>query len=384
MKPFRIDVSDEVLADLRARLARTRWPNQLGGAGWDYGTELGYLQDLCAWWRDVFDWRAQEARLNQWEQFTTEIDGQHIHFLHARSREANALPLVITHGWPGSIVEFSKVIEPLRDPVAHGGRASDAFHVICPSLPGYGFSGPTRARGWGPARVARAFAELMRRLGYARYGAQGGDWGAVVTSQLARLDGEHVCGIHLNMVIAGQPEGFDPARLTPAEKRALADAAAFAQEGSGYMRIQGTRPQTVGYGLDDSPAGLAGWIVEKFRAWSDCADASGERDVERAFSRDELLTNITVYWVTGTATSSARLYCEAMRSGEFGGPPRRIDVPTGCAIFPGEILRPPRAWAEAAYDVRRWTELPRGGHFAALEQPQLLVDDVRAFFRELR
>jgi microsomal epoxide hydrolase len=384
MKPFRVDVPDPVLDDLRARLARTRWPNQLEGAGWDYGTELGYLQDLCAYWRDVFDWRAQEARLNRWEHFTDEIDGQRIHFLHARSPEADALPLVITHGWPGSIVEFLEVIEPLRDPRAHGGAAADAFHVVCPSLPGYGFSGPTRERGWNPGRVARAWATLMSRLGYSRYGAQGGDWGAIVTGQLARLDPGHVCGIHLNMVTAGQPPGFDPARLTDSEKRALADMAAFVDQGSGYMRIQGTRPQSLGYGLEDSPAGLAGWIVEKFRAWSDCADASGERDVERAFTRDELLTNLTVYWATGTATSSARLYCETLRAGGFGGPAGRIEVPTGCAIFPGEILRPPRAWAEAAYDVRRWTEMPRGGHFAAFEQPELFVEDVRAFFRELR
>ncbi len=384
MKPFSIAVPDPVLLDLRARLRSTRWPNQLEGAGWDYGTELGYLQELCGYWHDSFDWRAQEARLNRWEQFTEEIDGENIHFLHARSREEGALPLVITHGWPGSIVEFTKVIEPLRDPAAHGGRPGDAFHVVCPSLPGYAFSGPTRSRGWSPSRVARAWASLMGRLGYPRYGAQGGDWGSVVTTQLARLDPEHVCGIHLNMVIAGQPEGFDLARLTPAEQRALADAAAFGRDGSGYMQIQSTRPQTLGYALDDSPAGLAGWIVEKFRAWSDCADASGERDVERAFTRDELLTNVTIYWVTRTASSSVRLYCEARRSEELAAPPRRTLVPTGCAIFPGEILRPPRAWAEAAYDVRRWTELPRGGHFAAMEEPELFVEDVRAFFRELR
>ena len=390
VRPFRISVPGEVLAELRERLRLTRWPNQLEGAGWEYGTELNYLKDLCGYWHDRYEWREHEARLNRWEQFVTEIDGQDIHFIHARSPEKDALPLLITHGWPGSIVEFAHVIDPLRDPAAHGGDRADAFHVICPSLPGYGFSGPTRERGWDPKRIATAFAELMRRLGYERYGAQGGDWGAMVTHQLALADAEHLCGIHLNLIAVGVPDGFDFATLTESEQKALAEAAEFFEEGAGYLRIQGTRPQSVGYALDDSPAGLAGWIIEKFRAWTDCADENGDRDVERVISRDDLLTNITVYWVTRTATSSARLYYEAglhrgvPQGGGTGGSTSRIEVPTGCAIFPREIMRPPRAWAEAIYNVTRWTEMPRGGHFAALEQPELFVDDVRAFFRTVR
>ena len=390
VRPFRISVPDEELAELRERLRLTRWPNQLEGADWDYGTELGYLKELCAYWHDQYNWREHEAQLNQWEQFVTEIDGQNIHFIHARSPEKKALPLLVTHGWPGSIVEFVHVIDPLRDPAAHGGDPGDAFHVICPSLPGYGFSGPTLERGWDPARIARSFAELMRRLGYERYGAQGGDWGAIVTHQLALADVEHLCGIHLNLVTTPVPEGFDFGTLTESEQKALSEAAEFFEEGAGYLRIQGTRPQSVGYALDDSPAGLAGWIIEKFRAWTDCADENGTRDVERAISRDDLLTNITVYWVTKTATSSARLYYEGglNRGVPTGGgtaePTSRIEVPTGCAIFPREIMRPPRAWAEAAYNVTRWTEMPRGGHFAAFEQPELFIDDVRAFFRDVR
>jgi microsomal epoxide hydrolase len=389
MTPFTIAVPDDVLVDLRARLGQTRWPNQLRGADWDYGTELGYLQELCAYWRERYDWRAHEARLNRWEQFVTEIDGQPLHFIHARSPQPDARPLLISHGWPGSIVEFVHVIDRLRDPLAHGGTAEDAFHVVCPSLPGYGFSGPTLEPGWGPDRMARALAELMRRLGYRRYGAQGGDWGAIITTRLGALDPEHLSGIHLNMVLAGMPPGFDFATLSQAEQTALAEGAAFFEDGSGYLQIQGTRPQSVGYALDDSPAGLAGWIVEKFRAWTDCADEKGVRHVEHAVSRDDLLTNLTVYWVTRTATSSARLYYEAhlprqIRTGQVGGAASRIEVPTGCALYPGEIMRPPRAWAEAAYNVVRWAEMPRGGHFAALEEPELFVDDVRAFFRALR
>jgi pimeloyl-ACP methyl ester carboxylesterase len=389
MNPFRIEVGDDVLTDLRERLGRTRWPNQLRDAGWDYGTELGYLQDLCAYWADGYDWRAHEARLNGWEQFVTEIDGQRIHFLHARSPREDALPLLMMHGWPGSIVEFIHVIDRLRDPAAHGGDAADAFHVICPSLPGYGFSGPTAERGWNPARMARAFAELMSRLGYERYGAQGGDWGASVAAQIATSHARHVCGLHLNLVMVGMPPDFDLSTLSAAEQASLAESAAFFEDGSGYLQIQGTRPQSVGYGLDDSPAGLAAWIAEKFRAWTDCVDENGERELDRAISRDDLLTNITLYWVTRTATSSARLYYEAhipaqLRGGNVGGGLERIEVPTGCALYPRELLRPPRVWAERAYNVVHWAEMPRGGHFAAFEQPELFSDDVRTFFRTVR
>ncbi len=377
---FRIDVPDAVLADLRERLARTRFPDQIEGAGWDYGTELSYLTELCRYWREDFDWRAQEAALNAFDHYRTRIDGQPLHFVHVRSKVDGALPLVLSHGWPGSVLEFYKVIDALTDPEAHGGSAADAFHVVCPSLPGYGFSGPTRERGWDVRRIAEAFAKMMERLGYARYGAQGGDWGAIITTLLGHVDPDHLAGIHLNMVVAGPPKGADPApELTPAEQQALAGLAQFQKEETGYQQIQGTKPQTLGYALNDSPAGLAAWIVEKFRTWSDC-----DGDVEKRFTRDELLTNITIYWVTQTINSSVRLYCESMRSGRFGVAEGRVEVPTGCAIFPKEIIRPPRRWAEGAYNVQHWTEMPSGGHFAALEEPDLFVRDVRAFFRKVR
>ncbi len=302
-----------------------------------------------------------------------EIDGQRIHFIHQRSADDGALPLLVTHGWPGSVAEFSKIIEPLT------AAGPDAFHVVAPSLPGYAFSGPTRERGWDTRRVAEAFAVLMADLGYRRYGAQGGDWGSMVSSQVALVDPAHVVGIHLNLVIAGPPEGEDFSTLTEAEQLGLRDVARYQEVDSGYAKIQGTKPQTLGYGLNDSPAGLLAWIVEKFRTWSDCGG-----DVERSFTRDELLTNVMLYWVTATAHSSARLYYETQKSGRFGAPGERIEIPTGCAIFPKEIARPPRRWAERQYNVVHWSEQPRGGHFAALEEPELLVDDVREFFRPLR
>jgi pimeloyl-ACP methyl ester carboxylesterase len=374
---FEIRVPDAVLADLRERLARTRWPDQIEGSGWDYGTDLAYLKELCAYWRDGFDWRAQEERLNRLAQFRTEIDGQPLHFVHQRSSRADALPLLVLHGWPGSICEFAKIIGPLTEPAAHGGDARDAFHLICPSLPGYGFSGPTRTPGWDIRRVAEVTAKLVARLGYDRYGAQGGDWGAVAATQIGVIDAAHLVGIHLNLVIAGPPDGVeDPMQgVTPQEREWLADMARFDAEESGYQRIQGTRPQTLGYGLNDSPAGLAAWIVEKFRAWSDC-----DGDPEHAFTRDRLLTNVMTYWVTGTATSAARLYREHARARET---PEYVTVPTGVARYPREILRYPRAWVERSYHVTHWADLPRGGHFAAMEQPDLFVGDLRAFLRTL-
>ncbi|MFQ5415918.1 MAG: epoxide hydrolase family protein [Myxococcota bacterium] len=381
VEPFSIEVPDAVLDDLRERLARTRYPDQIPGSGWDYGTDGTYLRELCAYWRDKFDWRAQEALLNGFDQFRSEIDGQLLHFIHQRSKEPRALPLVITHGWPGSVFEFHKIIGPLTDPVAHGGRAEDAFHVVCPSMPGYGFSGPTRKPGWDVREVAVIIAKLMARLGYDRYGAQGGDWGSMVTAHLGAHDSEHVCGIHLNMVVAFPPAGGgDPADgLSPDELADLADLGAFQAGETAYQQIQGSKPQTLGIALNDSPAGLASWIVEKFRSWSDC-----DGDVERRFSKDELLANITLYWVTETINSSFRLYCESMRAGSFGPVSQRIEVPMAGAIFPAEIIRPPRRWAEAVYDVKRWTRMESGGHFAALEEPEALVADLRAFFATLR
>jgi pimeloyl-ACP methyl ester carboxylesterase len=377
--PFRIDVPDAVLDDLRTRLARTRLPNQIAGAGWSQGTELGYLAGLLAYWRDGFDWRAQEARLNTLDHYVTEVDGQRIHFVHQRSPEPDALPLLISHGWPGSIVEFLDVIGPLTDPRAHGGDPQDAFHVIAPSLPGYAFSGPTSEPGWHPRRIAAAYVELVAALGYQRYGAQGGDWGSIVCANVADLDPDHVVGLHLNFLAVPRPPGADPATLSEAEQRDLATMSEWRRTGAGYQEIQGTRPQTLGYALEDSPAGLCAWIVEKFGAWSDRGPSPQE-----CFTRDQLLTNVTVYWVTATATSSTRLYYEMRQAGRGALPQGYVGVPTGVAHFPGEVTRTPRAWAEHRYNIVHWTEHERGGHFAAMQVPDLFVDDVRAFFRSVR
>ncbi len=376
---FVIAVAQDQLDDLRARLRATRWPDALPGSGWDYGTDLAYLQDLCGYWADGFDWRAAEARLNAWEHYRTEVDGQQLHYLHAPSPHPGAMPLLLTHGWPGSVVEFLGVLGPLVDPPAYGGDPADAFTVVCPSIPGYGWSGPTRELGWDIRRVARALAILMADLGYERYVAQGGDWGGIATAHLGVFDAAHLAGIHLNMANAPRPRGSTDEALTAEEQADLAEMRTFRQRETGYQAIQGSKPQTVAYALNDSPAGLAGWVVEKFRTWSDCGG-----DVESVISRDNLLTNLTVYWVTGTAGSSARLYYETFAAGKPVMPTERVEVPTAVARFPREIYRPPRSWVEAAFDLRRWTVMPRGGHFAALEQPELLVDDVRAFLREVR
>ena len=381
VRPFTINVPEAVLDDLRVRLEQTRLPDQLDGVGWDYGTELDYLTELITYWKDDFDWREQERRLNQFDQFKTVLGDLDIHFIHQRSPEADAMPLIVTHGWPGSIAEFTKIIGPLTDPVAHGGAAEDAFHVVAPSMPGYGFSDKPRQPGFGPEQIAEVGAQLMARLGYEHYGIQGGDWGAIVSRWHAFNHPEQATGLHLNMLIAGAPAGADDptAGVSPAElERSQARRSFYNTAESGYSQIQGTKPQTLGYGLNDSPAGQAAWIVEKFRAWCDC-----DGDVESIFTRDELLTNIMIYWVTQTATSSARLYYES-RNAPTSRPMGRIEVPTGAAIFPYELFISPRAWAEAQYNITHWTEMPRGGHFAALEQPELLVEDLRAFFRPLR
>ena len=377
--PFKIQVPDAVLADLKDRLARTRFPGEIPGAGWDYGTDLAYLKGLVGYWRTTFDWRAAERRLNQFSQFTTTIDGLDIHFIHQRSSNPNALPLAVTHGWPGSVTEFTKIIGPLTDPAAHGGTASDAFHVVAISLPGFGFSGKPTERGYGPERIAGVLAKLMARLGYTRYGVQGGDWGSTVSRFAALNDASHVVGLHSNFCLAGPPAGaVNPIDGVPqAEVERQRARNAFMENERGYFQEQSTKPQTIGYGLDDSPAGLAAWIVEKFKTWSD-----SDGDVEKKFTKDELLTNITLYWVTQSGTSSARIYYENARAG--GQPARRVTVPTGCAVFPKEISFAPRRWVEGQYNLTRWTEMPRGGHFAAMEEPGLLVDDVRAFFRTLR
>jgi pimeloyl-ACP methyl ester carboxylesterase len=375
--PFRVDVDDAVLEDLHERLRGTRFPAQLPDAGWDYGTELGYLRELVTYWAEEYDWPARQARMNAFDHFRTEIDGTGVHFLHAASPVEDALPLLLTHGWPGSFVEFLDVIEPLRDPAAHGGDPADAFHVVVASLPGYGFSGPTVERGWHPGRIARAWAQLMAGLGYDRYVAQGGDWGYFVTRDVALADPEHCAGIHINMA----PPIPMTEDITPEEQGFLDGMTAYDAVDSGYMKEQSTKPQTIGYALDDSPAGLAAWIVEKFRTWSDC-----DGDVERSFTKDQLLDNLMVYWVTATAHSAGRLYYEVMQGFATGGidPTAKPTQPVGYARYPKEIMRTSERWFAMQYPLAHFAEMPRGGHFAAFECPDLYVPDVRACFRPLR
>jgi pimeloyl-ACP methyl ester carboxylesterase len=378
LRPFRIRVPEHALDDLRDRLRRTRWPEPETVDDWSQGIPLAYMRELCAYWADTYDWRATESRLNAHPQFLTEIDDLDIHVLHARSPYPDALPLVLTHGWPGSIVEFQNVLGPLTDPVAYGGEASDAFHVVCPSLPGYGFSGKPTASGWGVERIARAWADLMGRLGYERYGAQGGDWGSSVTTRIGQLDAGHVVGIHLNMPVVA-PTSLYLEDMSDTEQAAVVDMAEYQQSESGYAKQQATRPQTLGYGLVDSPAGQCAWIMEKFRAWTDC-----DGHPEHALSRDELLDNVMLYWLNGAGASSARLYWESFEK-SAGRPGETVDVPTGCSIFPKELVRISRRWAETRFtDIRWWNELDEGGHFAAFEQPELFVDELRSFFRLVR
>ena len=378
LRPFRVEVPEEVLVDLRDRLGRTRWPDQIPDTPWDYGTDLAYLQDLCTTWQHEFDWRAQEARFNRWPHFLTEIDGTQVHFIHARSPEPDAFPIIITHGWPGSVSEFLDIIDPLVDPRAHGGDPNNSFDIVCPSIPGYGWSGPTREPGWDVMRVAEAWKTLMARLGYDRYGAQGGDWGAIISATLAKVDEAHVAGLHSNMLLAFPPDAGE-LTLSAEETADLVSAGEFMRRGSAYQEIQGKNPQTLGYGLTDSPAGLAGWIVEKFYAWTD-----HDGDLETAVTRDQILTNLTVYWVTQTINSSVRLYCESQRTDRFGPMGEFVKVPTAAALFPKEMFRIPRAYAEKTFNLQRYTRFDRGGHFAALEEPDLLIGDIRAFFGEVR
>jgi len=366
--PFRIAVPDAELTDLRERLSRTRWPERECVPDWTQGIPLDYTRELAAYWADGYDWRAREAGLNRFDQFVTDIDGVDIHFIHQRCANPDALPLIITHGWPGSIVEFAKVIEPL----------SRDFHVVCPSLPGYGFSGKPTAAGWNIERIATAWDTLMTRLGYERYGAQGGDWGAAVTTQIGRnasVGGGNGCiAIHTNMPIA-IPTAEAMADPTPQETAAIEALMHHQRWGMGYSEEQSTRPQTLGYGLVDSPVAQMAWIVEKFWAWTDC-----DGHPENALSRDEMLDNVMLYWATASGASSARLYWESFKNLADGG---RVEVPTGIASFPKEILRAPRRWCEPKYNITHWTDMPRGGHFAAFEQPELFADDVRTFFTNL-
>ena len=378
--PFRLDVADAELDDLRARLSRTRWPERetVGdgdGLDWSQGIPLSYVRDLCGYWERDYDWRRAEAQVNAWPQWRAGVDGLGIHVLHARSPEPDALPLVLTHGWPGSIVEFLKVIGPLSDPAAHGGDPADAFHVVCPTLPGYGWSDKPASTGWNVARIADAWDELMRGLGYERYAAQGGDWGSMVTMCLGMQHPDHLVGLHVNMpIVRPDPATFDD--LTDREKETLAAMEEHRRWGTGYSKQQSTRPQTVGYGLTDSPAGQCAWIVEKFWAWTDC-----DGHPENVLTRDELLDNVRFYWLPAAAASSARLYWESFRQ----VPSDRIGVPAGCSVFPGEVFRASRRWMEQRFsDLRYWNELGRGGHFAAFEQPELFVTELRSCFRMMR
>ncbi|MFI7445809.1 epoxide hydrolase family protein [Nonomuraea indica] len=371
IRPFRIDIPQSDLDDLRERLSRTRLPRQLPGAGWERGVPAGHLAELIEYWATTYDWRAYEAELNTHPQSVTTIDGQDIHFLHVRSPEPDATPLILTHGWPGSVVEFLDVIGPLSDPRAHGGDPADAFHLVIPSLPGFGFSAPLAEGGWTLKRIARAWATLMARLGYDRYGAQGGDWGSGVSRELGLVDAEHVIGVHVNYLLtfpSGQPGELDG--LGDADRKRLEALERFTGDLGGYMAIQTTRPQTLAFGLADSPAGQLAWIAEKFREWT-----------EDGVDRDRMLTNVSLYWLTNTADSAAQIYWEFAHAWSM---PQRSPTPTGVAVFPYDIAPPVRALAERTDRIVHWTEFERGGHFAAMEQPELLVGDIRSFFRDLR
>jgi len=385
--PFSLQIPQEELDDLHRRLDRTRWPDEIEGAGWDYGIPLGYVRELARYWRHEFDWRAAESRLNEWPQFTTTIDGANIHFAHIRSPEPDALPVIMTHGWPGSIVEFLNVVGPLTDPRAHGGDPADAVHLVLPSLPGFAMSGPTTSRGWEFQRTALAWSELMSRLGYGQYGAQGGDWGAFVSRELGRIRPDAVIGVHLTM-LAGASRQHAPTQdeldsVSPDERERILSSWArqqwFGDGEKGYSKLQATKPQTLSYSLTDSPVGQLAWIAEKFKAWTDCVDRP-----EEAVDRDEMLTNITIYWLTATAGSSARYYYERMHTSESGLDALPSSVPTGVANFPAEVVRAERDLAERSNVIVHWTTFDRGGHFPAMEQPDALVEDIRAFFRKVR
>ncbi|HET6952945.1 MAG TPA: epoxide hydrolase [Acidimicrobiales bacterium] len=382
IRPFAVDVPQADLDDLDDRLARTRWSAELPGTPWDRGVPAGYLRGLAEYWRTAYDWRQAEATLNEQPHFTTTIDGANVHFLHVRSPEPDALPLVLTHGWPGSFVEFLDVIGPLSDPRAHGGDPTDAFHLVVPSIPGFAFSGPVTEPGWTVARVAAAWAELATRLGYERFGAHGGDMGALISPDLGRAAPDRVVGVHVNAASVGFiPLGpVDPdvvAGLGPADQARLARIQHFTTEEWGYNALQSTRPATLAHALADSPAGQLAWIVEKFKSWTS-ADAALPED---AVDRDRLLTNVMLYWLTGTAGSSANLYYENMHTGQWA-PPVDSGVPTGVANFAVDVAI--RHFAEQANTITHWAEYDSGGHFAALETPGLLVDDIRTFFRSVR
>ncbi|MEH6567910.1 MAG: epoxide hydrolase family protein [Halioglobus sp.] len=379
VKPFTVNIAQSQLDDLQLRLSHTRWPEKETVEDWNQGIPLSYTQELAQYWADEYDWRRFERKLNEWPQFITEIDGIDIHFIHCKSPHENALPLIISHGWPGSVVEFHKVIDALVNPTAHGGRAEDAFHVVAPSLPGYGFSGKPTKAGTSVVEIGSMWGKLMARLGYDRYVAQGGDWGSMITQSMGQTQTQHCAGIHINMpIVAPDPETMND--LTPQEVSALEGMSFYNDWDSGYSKQQSTRPQTLGYGLADSPVGQMAWIMEKFYAWTDC-EQDGKKHPENILNKDELLDNVMLYWLNNSAASSARLYWESFGTPNFDP----IDMPVACSIFPKEIFRSSKRWAQKRFsNLIYWNELDRGGHFAALEQPETFISEVRCAFSSLR
>lgn len=377
--PFTVNIAEAQLQELQQRLALTRWPNEETVQDWSQGVPLAYTRELTDYWTSSYDWRRFENRLNSWPQFMTRIDDIDIHFVHRRSPHENALPLVISHGWPDSIVGFHKIIDALADPTAYGGKAEDAFHVVVPSLPGFGFSGKPGSSGTSVEKVGAMWGTLMARLGYERYVAHGGDWGSMITQSMGQTEVEHCAGIHITMpIVAPDPDTMD--NLTPLEQSALDGMTYYSEWDSGYSKVQSTRPQTLGYALADSPVGQMAWIVEKFYSWTDC-EKDGHKHPENVLTKDELLDNVMIYWLTNSAASSARLYWESFNRANLAP----IDIPTGCSIFPKEIFRCSQRWAEKRFSkLIHWNELPRGGHFAALEQPETFLQELRDCFRSLR
>ncbi len=377
--PFKVAIPSSVLDDLKQRLQRTRWPEEETCDDWGQGIPLNYTRELAQYWSTTYDWRRFENKLNGWPQYMSGIDGIDIHFIHHRSPHEDALPLIISHGWPGSIVEFHKIIDALVDPTAYGGSAKEAFHVVAPCLPGYGFSGKPTSTGTSVEKIGRMWGQLMERLGYSRYVAQGGDWGSMVTQSMGMTETECCAGIHINMPIVA-PDPNTMSDLTAEEQTALHDMGVYAEKGSGYSKQQSTFPQTLGYGLADSPVGQMAWVVEKFYMWTDC-ERNGTRHPENILTRDELLDNVMMYWLNNAAASSARLYWESFNSPNLDP----IAMPVGCSIFPKEIFRCSRRWAEKRFtNLIYWNELERGGHFAALEQPALFIQELRSCFLTLR
>jgi pimeloyl-ACP methyl ester carboxylesterase len=372
IRPFKVHVPDQVLVDLRHRLAETKWPDQLPGTTWEYGTNIKKVRELADYWQKSYDWRAQEARINRFDQFTTEIDGQQIYFIHQRSPRPDAIPLLLIHGWPGSIVEFLALIDPLTRPKNNN---TPAFDVVVPSLPGFGFSGPTTTRGWGPQRMAKALVVLMDRLGYSRYGIQGGDWGSLIARDMAYQAPERVIGLHLNLLTADPPNADAVAQMSDAERKRFSY---FDREESSFFFLQASEPQTLAYALTDSPVGWLAWMISKFQLLTD-----NNGDFLTAVDRDTFLTDVTLYWVTDTVGSAMRIYREHRLTGEDAGPSPRLEIPIGYADFPREVAVPPFRWVIRTYNVVQRTEMPKGGHFAALEQPDLLIDDIRKFFAKV-